>query len=40
MGFIPAGNTGGPNVDPFKPMPVSQQNQAILARIKYAQSQS
>jgi hypothetical protein len=38
MGFIPAGNTGGVNVNPFKSMPVSQQNQTILSKIKHAQS--
>lgn len=38
LGLIPAGNTGGANVNPCKPMSVSQQNQAILAKIKHAQS--
>jgi hypothetical protein len=40
IGFIPTGNTGGTNVSPFKPLPVSQDNQIILDKIKYAQSQS
>jgi hypothetical protein len=40
IGFIPTGNTGGANVNPFKPLPVSQDNQIILDKIKYAQSQS
>lgn len=38
IGFIPTGNTGGANVSPFKPLPVSQDNQIILDKIKYAQS--
>jgi hypothetical protein len=40
IGFIPAGNTGGANVSPFKPLPISHDNQVILDKIKYAQSQS
>jgi len=40
IGFIPTGNTGGANVSPFKPLPISHDNQVILDKIKYAQSQS
>jgi hypothetical protein len=35
---LPEGNTGGANVSPFKPMPISQANKAILDKIKHAQS--
>jgi hypothetical protein len=38
IGLLPEGNTGGANVSPFKPMPISQANKAILDEIKYAQS--
>lgn len=38
IGLLPEGNTGGANVSPFKPMPISQANKAILAEIKHAQS--
>lgn len=38
FGLLPAGNTGGSNVSPFKPMPISAENQAILNRIHDAQS--
>lgn len=38
IGLLPEGNTGGANVSPFKPMPISVQNQAILTKIKNAQS--
>lgn len=40
VGFIPNGNTGGANISPFKPLPISQSNQIILDKIKHAQSQS
>jgi hypothetical protein len=39
IGFLPEGNTGGANVSPFKPMPISIENKAILKKIKHAQSQ-
>ncbi|PKG99955.1 DUF3703 domain-containing protein [Paraglaciecola sp. MB-3u-78] len=32
IGFIPAGNTGGTNVSPFKVLPVSPKLASILAR--------
>ena len=35
-GLLPAGNTGGSNVSPFKPMPISKQNQAILDKANNA----
>ena len=38
IGLLPEGNTGGANVSPFKPMPISQANKAILDEIKHAQS--
>nr|WP_136251537.1 DUF3703 domain-containing protein [Ningiella ruwaisensis] len=38
IGLLPEGNTGGANVSPFKPMPVSPANKAILDKIKNAQS--
>ena len=38
VGLLPEGNTGGANVSPFKPMPISQANNAILDKIKHAQS--
>ncbi|MCC5450716.1 DUF3703 domain-containing protein [Rheinheimera sp. UJ51] len=34
LGWVPLGNTGGASVSPFKPMPISAENQAILADIK------
>ncbi|MFA3790006.1 DUF3703 domain-containing protein [Aliiglaciecola sp. SL4] len=30
IGWIPTGNTGGTNVSPFKPMPISAHNQKII----------
>ena len=38
IGLLPEGNTGGANVSPFKPMPISPENKAILEKIKNAQS--
>ena len=32
IGFIPAGNTGGANVSPFKVLPVSHKFAAIIAK--------
>lgn len=32
IGFIPAGNTGGTNVSPFKVLPVSPKFSAIIAK--------
>lgn len=40
VGLLPEGNTGGANVSPFKPMPISPENTAILEKIKHAQSKS
>ena len=40
FGLIPNGNTGGANISPFKPLPISQTNQIILDKIRHAQSQS
>ena len=38
IGLLPDGNTGGANVSPFKPMPISPENKAILEKIRNAQS--
>lgn len=34
FGIYPTGNTGGANVSPFKPMPISKDLQTILNRTK------
>ena len=34
IGLLPEGNTGGANVSPFKSMPISSENMAILNKIK------
>ena len=34
LGWVPLGNTGGASVSPFKSMPISAENRAILADIK------
>ena len=34
IGLVPSGNTGGSNVSPFKPLPVSQDLAGILAVVK------
>ena len=34
IGLLPEGNTGGANVSPFKPMPISPENKAILKKIR------
>jgi len=33
IGLVPIGNTGGANISPFKSLPVSKANQAILDEI-------
>ncbi|VEL98234.1 uncharacterized protein DUF3703 [Alteromonas sp. 76-1] len=33
FGFLPTGNTGGSNVRAFQPMPISKENETILAMI-------
>jgi hypothetical protein len=33
IGLVPKGNTGGTNISPFKRLPVSAENQAILDKI-------
>lgn len=33
IGLVPTGNTGGANISPFKRLPVSKANQAILNEI-------
>lgn len=38
IGLLPEGNTGGANVSPFKPMPISLENTAKLGKIKKARS--
>ncbi|MDT0595437.1 DUF3703 domain-containing protein [Glaciecola petra] len=38
IGLLPEGNTGGANVNPFKPMPISPENKAILNQIRQAKS--
>ncbi|AFV86451.1 DUF3703 domain-containing protein [Alteromonas mediterranea] len=40
VGLVPEGNTGGTNVSPFKLMPISPENTAILEKINHARSQS
>ena len=32
-GLLPHGNTGGSNISAFKSMPISEQNQIVLAKI-------
>ncbi|GAB2708096.1 DUF3703 domain-containing protein [Aliiglaciecola sp. 3_MG-2023] len=34
IGLIPTGNTGGTNVSPFKPLPISANNQKIIDEIE------
>lgn len=34
VGLVPAGNTGGTNISPFKTMPVAPDLEAILRRVK------
>jgi hypothetical protein len=34
VGRVPAGNTGGSNVSPFKPLPLPQDLAAIIASVK------
>lgn len=34
LGFVPAGNTGGSNVSPFKPMPVDPDLAALIERVR------
>lgn len=34
LGWIPTGNTGGSNISPFKPLPISPDLQVILRRAK------
>ncbi len=34
LGWIPTGNTGGSNVNPFKPLPVPEDLQRILTRAR------
>lgn len=34
FGIYPKGNTGGANVSPFKPMPISEDLQRILKQVK------
>jgi hypothetical protein len=36
IGLIPTGNTGGTNISPFKRLPISTENQAILDKINHA----
>lgn len=38
IGLLPEGNTGGANISPFKPMPISSENKAILNKIRQAKS--
>lgn len=33
LGWVPTGNTGGTNVSPFRPMPLSKNHQAILDKV-------
>ncbi|MEO0574359.1 MAG: DUF3703 domain-containing protein [Pseudomonadota bacterium] len=34
VGLVPTGNTGGSNVSPFKPMPLSERNREILQSVE------
>jgi len=34
LGLVPSGNTGGSNVSPFKPMPLSVEHQTLIERAK------
>lgn len=36
IGLVPKGNTGGTNISPFKRLPLSAENQAILDKINHA----
>tara|TARA_R110000868_G_scaffold70263_7_gene206571 strand:- start:122 stop:481 length:360 start_codon:yes stop_codon:yes gene_type:complete len=36
IGLVPKGNTGGTNISPFKRLPISAANQAILDKINHA----
>ena len=38
IGLVPKGNTGGTNISPFKRLPISVENQAILDEINRAQT--
>ena len=37
IGLVPAGNTGGANVSPFKRMPIKREHQAIIEKVKSEQ---
>lgn len=34
MGLVPEGNTGGTNVSPFRPMPLTVEHQQIIEQVK------
>lgn len=34
LGWVPTGNTGGSDVSPFRPMPLSDQHRMILERVR------
>lgn len=34
IGFVPAGNTGGTNISPFKRLPIKPQHQAAILKAK------
>ncbi|MGY0580029.1 MAG: DUF3703 domain-containing protein [Paraglaciecola chathamensis] len=36
IGLVPKGNTGGNDISPFKRLPISAENQAILDKINHA----
>ncbi|WP_288389267.1 DUF3703 domain-containing protein, partial [uncultured Alteromonas sp.] len=36
IGLVPKGNTGGTDISPFKRLPISAENQAILDKINHA----
>ena len=38
IGLIPRGNTGGANVNPFKSLPISKDNEIVLDEIRRRQS--
>ena len=34
IGLVPAGNTGGSNINPFKKLPISSKHQAAITKAK------
>ena len=38
VGLVPTGNTGGANISPFKPLPLSLKHQDIIEKAKFIDS--